>query len=77
MSGIPVVYAFTQPTPDAATFVSDDGDGAAQAIRHLAKLGRRRIAHITGPASFAVVHTRADASRRGTRAGSGWMFVRR
>ena len=60
--GIPVVYAFTQPTPDAATFVSDDGDGAAQAIRHLAKLGRRRIAHITGPASFGVVHTRADAT---------------
>jgi len=61
--GIPVVYAFTEPTPGAATFVSDDADGAAQAIRHLIGLGRRQIAQVTGPSTFGVVHARADAAR--------------
>ena len=65
--GVPVVYAFTRPTPDAPAFVSNDADGAAQAIRHLAALGRRRIAHVTGPASFEVVQVRADAARQALR----------
>jgi LacI family transcriptional regulator len=62
--GVPVVYAFTRPTPDAAAFVSDDADGAAQAIRHLIGLGRRRIVHVTGPAGFEVVQVRANAARQ-------------
>src|SRR4051795_4030185 len=53
--GIPVIYAFTQPDPGAIAFVSDDSGGARLAIEHLVRLGRRRIAHVTGPASFAVV----------------------
>jgi LacI family transcriptional regulator len=32
--------------------VSHDGEGAAEAARHLADLGHRRIALITGPAAF-------------------------
>ncbi len=61
--GVPVVYAFTRPAPGAPALVSDDADGAAQAIAHLARLGRRRIAHVTGPSSFEVVQVRANAAR--------------
>lgn len=65
--GIPVVYAFTKPLPDAPALVSDDADGATQAIAHLVRLGRRRIAHVTGPSSFAVVQARANAARQALR----------
>jgi LacI family transcriptional regulator len=58
---VPVVYAFTQGPADAVTFVSDDEQGARDAVAWLQKLGRKRIVHITGPQSFAVVHTRARA----------------
>lgn len=61
--GVPVVYAFTKPAPQAPALVSDDADGAAQAIAHLVRLGRRRIAHVTGPSNFAVVQVRANATR--------------
>ncbi|RUU45135.1 LacI family transcriptional regulator, partial [Mesorhizobium sp. M6A.T.Ce.TU.002.03.1.1] len=61
--GVPVIYAFTQPDPDAIAFVSDDAGGARLAVEHFWRLGRRRIAHVTGPASFAVVHARAQAYR--------------
>ncbi|MER8846269.1 MULTISPECIES: LacI family DNA-binding transcriptional regulator [Mesorhizobium] len=60
---IPVIYAFTQPDPDAVAFVSDDAGGARLAVEHFCRLGRKRIAHVTGPASFAVVHERAQAYR--------------
>ncbi|MBZ9684393.1 MULTISPECIES: LacI family DNA-binding transcriptional regulator [unclassified Mesorhizobium] len=60
---IPVIYAFTQPDPDAVAFVSDDAGGARLAVDHFCRLGRKRIAHVTGPASFAVVHERAQAYR--------------
>ncbi|MCV3210140.1 LacI family transcriptional regulator [Mesorhizobium sp. YC-39] len=60
---IPVIYAFTQPDPGAIAFVSDDEGGARLAVEHLWRLGRKRIAHVSGPASFAVVHARAEAHR--------------
>lgn len=60
---VPVIYAFTQPDPDAVAFVSDDAGGARLAVEHFCRLGRRRIAHVSGPASFAVVHARAKAYR--------------
>ncbi|TIL26412.1 LacI family DNA-binding transcriptional regulator [Mesorhizobium sp.] len=61
--GVPVIYAFTQPDPGAIAFVSDDAGGARLAVEHFWRLGRRRIAHVSGPASFAVVHARAQAYR--------------
>jgi LacI family transcriptional regulator len=61
--GIPVIYAFTEPDPNSIAFVSDDEGGARLAVEHLVALGRRRIVHITGPETFAVVHQRAGAYR--------------
>ena len=59
--GVPVIYAFTQPDPNAIAFVSDDAGGARMAVERLIQRGRRRIAHISGPESFSVVHARALA----------------
>jgi LacI family transcriptional regulator len=61
--GVPVIYAFTEPDAGAIAFVSDDASGARAAIEHFVQLGRRHIAHVTGPQSFAVVHARAGAYR--------------
>ncbi len=61
--GIPVIYAFTEPDPNSIAFVSDDEGGARLAVEHLIALGRRRIVHVTGPETFAVVHQRAGAYR--------------
>jgi LacI family transcriptional regulator len=38
--------------------VTNDAVGGAEAARHLADLGHRRIAHITGPLSFRSAHER-------------------
>ncbi len=45
------IAAVPLDTPDCMV-VSHDGDGAAQAARHLADLGHRRIALISGPPTF-------------------------
>ena len=64
-SDIPVVYAFSHVgDPDACCVLPDDAGGAALAVRHLAKLGRERIAHITGPGRFEAVVLRRDGYRR-------------
>ncbi|MDK1492578.1 LacI family DNA-binding transcriptional regulator [Sinorhizobium sp. 7-81] len=60
---VPVVYAFTEGTPNSVTLRSDDGQGARLAVEWLAKLGRHRIAHITGPEDFFSVRERASAYR--------------
>ena len=64
-SDIPVVYVFSQVDgEDACCLVPDDEGGAGLATRHLANLGRRRIAHVTGPERFEAVRLRRDGYRR-------------
>jgi LacI family transcriptional regulator len=64
-SEIPVLYVYSQSDePDAFGLVPDDEGGAALAAGHLVKLGRRRIAHITGPERFEAVRLRRDGYRK-------------
>ena len=58
--GLPVVYVFSRVEDSGALcLLPDDEGGAALAVRRLAALGRRRIAHITGPERFEAVRLRA------------------
>jgi LacI family transcriptional regulator len=63
--GLPVLYVFSQ-IDDASTccLLPDDEGGAAIATEHLARLGRRRIAHVTGPERFEAVRLRRDGYRK-------------
>ncbi|MCC5574894.1 LacI family DNA-binding transcriptional regulator [Microtetraspora sp. AC03309] len=61
---IPVVYAYAaSDSPDDVSFVPDDVDGAGLATRHLLAMGRRRIAHITGPTDYKAARDRAEGLR--------------
>jgi LacI family transcriptional regulator len=58
-AGLPVIYVYSQPKDHSAlSLVPDDVGGARLAMRHLLSLGRRRIAHITGPERFEAVRLR-------------------
>ena len=62
---IPVIYVFSQvEDADACCLLPDDEGGAALATRHLVELGRRRIAHVTGPEHFEAVRLRRDGYRK-------------
>lgn len=58
---VPVVYALTAGPEEGLTILPDDRQGAGEAVRHLLAQGRRRIAHVSGPKDFGVVHERALA----------------
>jgi LacI family transcriptional regulator len=62
---IPVLYVYSQADDaDAYCLVPDDEGGAVLATEHLIKLGRRRIAHVTGPERFEAVRLRRDGFRK-------------
>jgi LacI family transcriptional regulator len=62
--GLPVVYVFSYvDDPEALCLLPDDEGGARLAVSHLARLGRKRIAHITGPRHFEAVQLRAKGWR--------------
>jgi LacI family transcriptional regulator len=56
---IPVVYAMTQPDDGGAAVLPDDEGGGRLAAEHLLAIGRRRVAHITGPERFLAARLRA------------------
>jgi LacI family transcriptional regulator len=67
LSGIPVVYAMTQPAVGAAdsdesagAVLTDDEGGGFTAASHLIAIGRRRIAHVAGPNRFLAARLRAQ-----------------
>jgi len=62
--GLPVVYVFSQvENKDALCLLPDDRGGAALGVRHLLNLGRKRIAHVTGPERFEAVRLRLAGYR--------------
>jgi LacI family transcriptional regulator len=57
--GLPVLYVYSQAdSPNTLSLVPDDEGGARLATSHLVTLGRKRIAHITGPERFEAVRLR-------------------
>ncbi|MGI5237838.1 LacI family DNA-binding transcriptional regulator [Dactylosporangium sp. CA-139066] len=59
---VPVVYAFiSSSNPADCSVVPDEADGARRAVRHLLAVGRRRIAHVTGPEHHHSARVRAVA----------------
>ena len=75
---IPVVHVNLEPRLDGPALLADDRAGARLGTAHLAALGRRRIAHVSGPRGFAAVRLRHagfdDALRDAGLADAGALF---
>ena len=62
-SHVPIVYANTRVADAGVVCVlPNDADGGQRAASHLLDMGRRRIAHVTGPAHWEAVQQRRDAA---------------
>lgn len=58
-AGLPVVYVYSQTDDGSAlSLLADEEEGARMATAHLAAIGCRRIAHVTGPERFEAVQQR-------------------
>jgi LacI family transcriptional regulator len=56
----PIVFLKAQPSPDFTTIGIDNHAGGRKATEHLIALGRRRIAHLTGPLEWREARDRRD-----------------
>ncbi|MEH1125887.1 LacI family DNA-binding transcriptional regulator [Micromonospora sp. CPCC 206061] len=62
---VPVVYVYGESDdPDDLSLLADDADGARLATEHLVSLGRRNIAHITGPETYRAARDRVASLRK-------------
>ena len=59
---VPVVYAYN-PSLDPAdcSVIADEAGGIRDAVEHLLQTGRRRLAHVTGPAGHHSAAVRAES----------------
>jgi LacI family transcriptional regulator len=58
---VPVVYAYSpSEREDDISVVPDDRQGGRLAGDHLLEIGRRRIAYVGGPQTYAAAHLRLD-----------------
>jgi LacI family transcriptional regulator len=69
VAGVPIVYVFAQSDdPKSLALLPDDEGGERLATEHLIGLGRKRIAHFTGPERFEAVRLRRDGYFKALRA---------
>lgn len=58
--GLPVVHVYSKCEDNEIGFMPDDRQGASIAVEHMIANGRKRIAHVSGPADFKAVDLRRD-----------------
>jgi LacI family transcriptional regulator len=63
----PIVFLKSEPSPAFSTIGIDNFDGGRRATEHLIKLGRRRIAHLSGPLDWFESRQRRDGWRAALR----------